>query len=86
MQDFLGLGAVAPVLTIRSESEISEAIRACAMRCLASVEDVREYIHSFGEKLRGKGWDDTDVKQFQIGTLYVLSYLKKDDSLLPQNA
>jgi hypothetical protein len=83
MYNSLGLKNVKPSMTIRSESEISEAIRICAQECLDG-KDAHECVKACGEKLLAEGWDEADVKQVQIGTLYVLSYLKKDDSLLPK--
>ena len=70
-------------LPIRSEAEISEAIRECASHCLANDIDAKEYVDSFAYKLRKMGWAELDSKQVQVGTLHVLSYLRKDDSLLP---
>jgi hypothetical protein len=71
------------MLTIRSEAEISLAIRLCAEQCLNDINP-REYVEVFGEKLSAKGWDDMDVRQVEVGTLYVIAYLRKDDSLLPK--
>jgi hypothetical protein len=70
------------MLTIRSEAEISLAIRLCAEQCLNDTNP-REYIRNFGDKLLDKGWDSLDVKQVETGTLFVVAYLRKDDSLLP---
>lgn len=69
-------------LTIRSETEISEAIRECATLCMEQA-DPRHCIQEFVSNLLESGWASGDARQVHVGTLYVIAYLTGDDQYLP---
>ena len=68
-------------LTIRSEEEISAAIRAYAEECLKS-DDPIKCIKEFQAKLLAKNWDENDLRYVHNGIIHVLVYLTKNYSLL----
>jgi hypothetical protein len=59
-------------MTVRSEHEISEAVRKCVRLCLRR-DDPRACAREFIDKLKVSGWSDNDAQEVLCGALSVFS-------------
>jgi hypothetical protein len=68
------------IITVRSEVEISKAIRKCVKLCLPSNTDTQQRVDDFVQDLLAKGWQEADLRQVKNGVLFVLAYLQKNNA------
>ena len=72
MDETLGDTPHARSLTTRGETEVSEAIQACVVRCMGQADPVA-CAKRYGSELVAAGWTPLDARQVEIGAMRVIA-------------